>query len=351
MKNAYDLFLELSKKYPLKYIAKGLDLNKGTVQRWHDSQFVPWQYYFDLCRIDGRDIDYSSFSEREKDQFYTSKDSAKYCYEKTFEVLSGMGVDLSDYTFIEPSAGDGSFYNLFPVDRRIGIDIEPRCDGVIKSNFLDWNPETKNNICIGNPPFGMRGHLALKFINHASDFSDYVCMILPQLFDSNGKGSCKSRVHNMNLIYSEKIDSSFYYPSGKTATVHVMFQIWSKIHNNTEVKPDLNGIIKLYSLSDGGTPGTTRNKKYHYACDYYMLSTCFGADKMKIYNSFDDLPNKKGYGIKILSRNKEVKDIIETIDWSAASFKSTNGALNIRFDIIEKEISDRLNLNVNTLPI
>ena len=348
MKNIYDLFLELSKKYPVKYIADKLDLNKGTVQRWFEAKFVPPQYYFDLCRIDGREIDYSSFSEREKDQFFTSKSSAEYCYNKMIEVLQSKGVDLSQYHFIEPSAGDGSFYNLLPSDNRTGVDIEPKCEGVEKCNFLDWHPKTEKNIIVGNPPFGMRGHLALKFINHAAEFSDFVCFVLPQLFGSDGKGTCKSRVKGLNLIYSENIDSDFYYPSGKSAKVHVVFQIWSKVHKSDEVKPNLKRFLKLYSLSDGGTPGTTRNKKFHYACDYYLLSTCFGEDKMIIYRNFDDLPGKKGYGIKILAREEEIRSIIENINWVEASFKSTNGALNIRFDIIEKEIYQKLtNINID----
>ena len=33
------------------------------------------------------------------------------------------------------------------------------------------------DLVIGNPPFGLRGQLALKFINHASEFSEYVCFV------------------------------------------------------------------------------------------------------------------------------------------------------------------------------
>ena len=41
-------------------------------------------------------------------------------------------------------------------------------------------PEKINKyVVIGNPPFGLRGQLALKFINHSYDFADYVCFILP----------------------------------------------------------------------------------------------------------------------------------------------------------------------------
>lgn len=342
MKNIYDFFLPIYNKHGMNAICEGLYLHKGTVNRWMEKKEVPPQYYFDLCRIAGVDVDYSQYSEKEKDQFFTSKDTAQYCYNKAIQIITDLGVDLSEFKFIEPSAGDGSFYNLMPVSQRIGIDIEPKCDDVIQFDFLQWIPNHTNNICIGNPPFGLRGHLALKFINHASQFCDFICFVLPQLFDSDGKGTCKSRVRNMNLIHSEIVDSSFYYPKGKTVNVNVVFQVWSKYHKVKEEKIDLTNIIKIYSLSDGGTPGSTRNKKHLYICDYYLPSTCFGSDRIQVYKNFEELPHRRGYGIVILNHKKEIDNIIKKIDWSEVSFRSTNGAYNLRFDIIEKIIWNNL---------
>lgn len=342
MKNIYDFFLPIYNKHGMNAICEGLYLHKGTVNRWMEKKEVPPQYYFDLCRIAGVDVDYSQYSEKEKDQFFTSKDTAPYCYDKAIQVITDLGVDLSQFTFIEPSAGDGSFYNLMPVSQRIGVDIEPKCDGVIESDFLKWMPDHTNNICIGNPPFGLRGHLALKFINHAAQFSDFVCFVLPQLFDSNGKGSCKSRVKGMNLIHSEVVDSSFYYPEGKNVSVNVVFQVWSKHHKVDEDDVDLTNIVKLYSLSDGGTPGSTRNKKHLYSCDFYLPSTCFGSDSMTVYDNFENLPHRRGYGIVVQSCASEIESIMRETNWSEVAFASTNGAYNLRFDIIERHIWSHL---------
>lgn len=338
MKNIYDFFLPIYNQYGMTTICKELYLHKGTVIRWMEKKEVPSQYYFDLCRVAELEVDYSKFSEKEKDQFFTHKDTAQYCYSKALQVIGDLGVDLSGYTFIEPSAGDGSFYHLFPSNSRVGIDIEPKCDGVIQSDFLRWTPTTTKNVCIGNPPFGLRGNLALKFINHAAKFSDFVCFIVPQLFDSEGKGSCKSRVTGLNLIHSEVIDSHFYYPKGKTVTVNVVFQVWSKYHKMKEDKIDLTNIIKLYSLSDGGSPGSTRNKKHLYTCNYYLPSTCFGEDCMQVYDDFEKLPHRRGYGIVALSNHDLLNGIMKSIDWKEVSFVSTNGAYNLRFDLIEKTI-------------
>jgi hypothetical protein len=61
---------------------------------------------------------------------------------------------------------------------------------------------------------------------------------------------------------------------------------------------------------------------------------------MKIYDSFENLPERRGYGIKILtvSLKDEILKIINDIDWSEAAFCSTNGAFNLRFDLIEKAL-------------
>lgn len=338
MNDNYDLFVSLIQKYSINQIASELGLNRGTVVRWCDKKQVPPQYYFDLCKIANIDIDYSKFSHKEKDQFFTNQTTATYCYNKSIEILNKLNVNLSEYQFIEPSVGDGSFYDLFPKDRRIGIDIEPRCENVIQNDFLTWHPKTNKNICIGNPPFGLRGHLALKFINHASKFCDFVCFILPQLFNSDGKGTCKSRVNNLNLIHNEIIDSSFYYPDKTEVSVNVVFQIWSKNHQILEDVIDLNNIIKLYSLSDGGTPGSTRNKQHLYTCDFYLPSTCFGEDNIRVYSHFEELPHRRGYGIVSLIDKTILNNIMNDISWSDVAFRSTNGAYNLRFDIIKKEI-------------
>lgn len=334
MQNIYDFFLPIYQKHGIKSICDGLYLHKGTVKRWLEKKEVPHQYYFDLCRIAEIEVDYSQYSDKEKDQFFTNKKTAEYCYHKALEVISQYE-SLNGYTFIEPSAGDGSFYNLMPKGS-IGVDIEPKYEGVVQADFLQWKPDVEKSIIIGNPPFGLRGHLALKFINHAAEFSDFVCFVLPQLFDSNGKGSCKGRVKGMNLIHSEVIDSAFYYPGGKDVEVNCVFQVWSKNHKVKEDTVDLSKIIKIYSLSDGGTPGSTRNKKHLNSCDYYLPSTCFS--EMEIKYDFEELPHRRGYGIVSLIDKKVMDSVMKSIDWEESSFKSTNGAMNLRFDLIEKII-------------
>jgi hypothetical protein len=281
-------------------------------------------------------IDYSNFSFKEKDQFYTPIETAKYCYDKLLEVLQKYNEVETNYTFIEPSAGNGNFLSVLPTERRIGIDIEPNHEEIIEYDYLKWYPKNENiynkYIVIGNPPFGLRGQLALKFINHSNKFADYVCFILPQLFESDGKGVPRKRVKGFNLILSEKISNTFTYPDGKCIKVQCIYQIWSKNHsnNNFTIKNITNENIRVYSLSDGGTPSTTRNKKMLNKCDIYLPSTCFGKENMRYYESFNELPNKKGYGIVFNNNKNDNINKFKSIDWSSISFLSTNSAYNIR---------------------
>ena len=314
--NNIKLFNECLKKMSIKEIADKLNICIGTIRRWIELKHVPVHYTFDIYKILSKEVDYSKYTYSLKDQFFTPTDLAKKCWE-IFNCE--VKINIKDYTFIEPSAGDGSFLNILPKGS-IGLDIEPRSDGIQKQDYLTWKPsyDEKKYIVFGNPPFGLRGHRALNFINYSYSYADYVCFILPQLFESDGKGSPRKRVKGYNLIYSEKISAMFYNPENKQIKVNGVFQIWSKYLINKKYIIDKNSEeqIKIYSLSNGGTIASTRNKNMIGKCDLYIPSTCFGKDNMKIYKTFEGLPNKKGYGIVFFTEKKKMIKKAESIDWS-----------------------------------
>ena len=321
-----------------KEIASQLNVSPGTVKRWILLGDVPVQYTFDLSKMLKRDIDYTLYSSTLKDQFFTPSDIALGCWQ-TF--INETDIHLDDYTFIEPSAGDGSFLKVLPKGS-IGLDVEPRGDTILKQDFLSWHPPcpSKKYIVFGNPPFGLRGHMALKFINHASSFADYVCFILPQLFESDGKGSPRKRVLGYNLVYSEKLSGDFYAPDSSRVKVNGVFQIWSKHTQNTRYmcETQKSSGVKVFSLSDGGTVASTRNKDMIGKCDIYLPSTCFGKENMKAYNSFEELPNKRGYGL-VFTEHKEAMVLkVKSMEWHLLSFLSTNSAYNLRTSLIIQNI-------------
>jgi len=127
------------------------------------------------------------------DQFFTRPEIAEKCHAGLLQIMRKNGESENNYKFIEPSAGSGSFYDLLPKDRRIGIDIMPQRPDIEAHDFLGWSikPNGYRYAVVGNPPFGYRAWLALAFMNHAATFADYVGMILPMAFQSEGKGSPK----------------------------------------------------------------------------------------------------------------------------------------------------------------
>ena len=111
------------------------------------------------------------------DQFYTRKVIAQ----KYYDILRNR-VDLDSFdSIIEPSAGNGSFFNLLPPNKRLGIDLDPKCDGVIKMDYLDYKPPPNKRILVaGNPPFGVNSKSAVLFFNHSATFADVIAFIIPR---------------------------------------------------------------------------------------------------------------------------------------------------------------------------
>lgn len=237
---------------------------------------------------------------------------------------------------IEPSAGDGSFFFNFPknkFNKLIGLDIEPKHVNIDKQDWLEFVPKSNKNIVIGNPPFGLRGQLTLQFINHAAKFCDFICFILPPLFNSNGKGSPMLRIDNSFYLAKEFAieDNIFLYPNGKKTKVNSIFQIWAKPFSK-KINPILppkkkSEWIKVYSLSNGNSPSSKRNVKMIGKCDFYLPSTTF--KKIKLENKFNKLPNNRGYGLVILKDKRKIKKII---------FKNWIFWINILIILMEIEI-------------
>lgn len=157
------------------------------------------------------------------DKFYTNKDIALKCIQKTEQICGLKVFDL----IIEPSAGNGSFYTQIKETHIIGIDIEPECENLIKQDFLKFIPDKqfKNILTIGNPPFGRVSSLAVKFFNHSSKFSNYIAFILPKTFR---KLSVQNRLSlDFKLIHDEDIPDKPCSFSPKM-NAKCCFQIWKR---------------------------------------------------------------------------------------------------------------------------
>ncbi|HEY4495095.1 MAG TPA: hypothetical protein VJC01_01440 [Candidatus Paceibacterota bacterium] len=162
------------------------------------------------------------------DQFYTKITIAQKCHKF---MLGKFGrLNIRNPFFVEPSAGSGSFLNLLNPKRRFGLDIEPRGKNIRKQDFLEWRYDGrgKNNIVvIGNPPFGRRARLAIKFFNKSAEFAHTIGFIVPVQFR---KYSVHSKLNSSFKLIAEKFlpKNSFITEDGSDFDVNCVFQIWTK---------------------------------------------------------------------------------------------------------------------------
>lgn len=61
----------------------------------------------------------------------------------------------------------------------IAYDILQEGKNIVRTNYLTTFIKPKNNITIGNPPFGYKGDLAIQFLNKALNESIAVAFIMP----------------------------------------------------------------------------------------------------------------------------------------------------------------------------
>ncbi len=266
-----------------------------------------------------------------EDTFFTDRKVALHCFQSFVSVCKKNNIKLSSYHFIDPSAGEGCFYDLLPKNRKTAIDINPKSENMIKDDFLKWYPKAKKNyIVIGNPPFGVRGAIALAFVNRSFLFADMVAFILPMSFYSNGKGSNMTRVENAMLLHSEKLDgNSFYLPdTNKRVSVNTIFQVWKKGKGkNVFTDYDVSDFVDIFTVCSSPSRLCGLDKLGLYDC--YISSTYYKND-IKIVNTFDEVKYGSGYGIIIKKDKKKIKKILKEADWTKYSSDATNHCKHIR---------------------
>lgn len=233
------------------------------------------------------------------DKYYTPIEIARYCYNKAIEVI---GIDnISE--FLEPSAGAGVFLGLFEKPYK-ALDIAPESEGIVKIDYLKAAiPYKKGRCVIGNPPFGERGHTAMKFYKKAVYESDYIAFILPiSQLDNN------TNYYEFDLIHSEDLGGNTEYSGVK---VHCCFNIYERSLNGiNKRKPYLLNDISLHGVGRG----ESRNDKVP---EKYDFSICgFGASGI---GKFAEMDGQYAHQIYITVNRCEIKDCVKSIiantDW------------------------------------
>ena len=160
-------------------------------------------------------------SARALDKFYTSPACARAC---VADFTSWTGIDLSQHTIIEPSAGAGAFLDALPPGV-LAYDIIPEDERICTQDFLALERH-EEAIVIGNPPFGRVSSLAVAFFNHAAGFASHIGFILPRTFE---KASIQNRLDPwFHLVGQRVLDPQSFTLEGADYAVPCVFQVWER---------------------------------------------------------------------------------------------------------------------------
>ena len=293
-------------------------------RQWQDNPYIPtW--------VDPNEVGL--------DQFFTRPEVAQDCYASLRQWMHQDGASPEEYHFIEPAAGTGAFFDLLPTDRRVGVDIAAFRDEYERADFLSWQPaEEQCYALVGNPPFGYRAWLALAFMNHAAKFADYVGMILPMAFQSDGKGSPKLRVRGLRLVYTQHLpQDSFVDVQGRRAKVNALWQVWQRGVNNTRPPATCDKWLDLFTV-DNRKERLCGQKRIAEA-DFFLQRTFYG-EVPTLVRDFADVRYVCGYGLVLKREKRRVTKLLNQTDWRQYSNLAAHNCRHISMYHIRKVLTD-----------
>lgn len=233
------------------------------------------------------------------DKYYTPKELAKYCINKTYEVIGKENIT----EIIEPSAGSGSFSLQIP--NCIAYDIEPEHNTIIKQDFLELEPDyKKGRLLIGNPPFGDRMNLATKFMKKGFQIADYIAFILPiSQKDNNYK------FYEFDLIYSEDLGLQTY----TDREIHCCFNIYKRPIDGKLNKKKVYQFKDFTLYEQRKSKNPKQNKPY--LDDSYDFRICtWGASCGRILKDNESYAKEVAFYIHNPNMKDKIRTAIENMD-------------------------------------
>jgi hypothetical protein len=237
------------------------------------------------------------------DKYYTDIEIAKSCIRKTYDIIG-----LDNITeIIEPSAGNGSFSNLINGYSNyfkgcISYDIEPEQKNIIKQDFLKLHlPYKKGRLFIGNPPFGEKNLLAMKFYKHCVMMGDYIAFILPISQYNNNQ-----QMFEFDLIYSEDLGKSPY----GGVDVHCCLNIYKRPKGGINTKPN------KYTLKDITIKEVRKSRNQYLPKSFdYDYALCTWGDLGKTPNYQGEFNQEAYIRINNQSQKINVVNCLKNADW------------------------------------
>lgn len=210
----------------------------------------------------------------EFDKYYTPIETANFCWDKVEEVIGFNNIS----EIIEPSCGDGAFYHHPLYTPHFGYDIKPEYyteyGEIFEQDFLKVNMNyLDGRLFIGNPPFGYRNSMSVKFYNKCCELGDYIAFILPISQLNNNL-----QMYRFDLIYSYDLGVLQY----SNVPLHCCFNIYKRpVSGELNCKPnvELKDITIIEHRRKKGNYETGKNKELDPNYDYAMCnwgSGCLG---------------------------------------------------------------------------
>ena len=262
-------------------------------------------------------------SKIKNDKYYTSPKLAEYCVRKTKDSVGRENIT----EYVEPSAGSGVFLEYFDKPY-IAYDIEPDNDKIIKADWLMVDLDYKAGRCIiGNPPFGNKNTLSVKFYKKSVQLCDYIAFILPiSQFNNN------QQMFEFDLIYSEDLGLQHY----SDRDLHCCFNIYKRPTHGINKKKD-------YTLKDVTIKENRRTGQQIDNNDYDIGICSFGSGIIGRVPSYVGQYAKEFY-FKINNGilREKVIELIKTTDWEHDVCNGISGQTNLAQWQVYKYLKEKI---------
>ena len=258
---------------------------------------------------------------RELDQFYTEPEVAKILVDwfHLMRIKHNL-CQLEETTFIEPSAGTGSFLRLLPPGT-VGYDLDPKGPGIIKRDFFEvtFNPDERI-VVIGNPPFGKNADKAAGFFNHAAQAAEIIAFVVPLTFQ---KVSIQNRLDlNFHLIDELPLPANAFLFEGCSKHVPTVFQIWAR--RSTPRKklklPTSHPDFKFLKAED--------NEKPQFAIQRV------GANAGRVHRDFKASPSSH-YFIAAAPGMTDLQTAMQALDFASAARRTSGNPSLAKTELVE----------------
>ena len=189
----------------------------------------------------------------------------------------------------------------------------------VQGDFLQWQPEMKFDVIVGNPPYGKNASLAVKFLNKAAEYSDHISFVLPRTFR---KPSVLNRIdEHLHLV--EDVDTPNETFGGTIITCR---QKWEKRGEKRErirtytQHPDLNFVSKAESnvfvgRVGAGPAGKVLTADYDHLTEqhYFLQVTDTVKERLiEIQDTLRQLARAATVGTPSLSKHELISTYVDT---------------------------------------